>query len=441
MKIAKFQAFISRLSMGERLRVLGLPEVHVVRPPVMTSSIRSAVELSKENPGSGALPRGNFRSAAGERPFSAASRKFATLGRVEFYAPPVMTREEQVAPETQEREISPAAAQDKTKAASARFAQAIFHVDVTTFAQLSSDAQPRPASKTLVTRSSQPVPNAMHCAPFPEKDDRDACLNFSHDVFTSGDLSAEISRLQDEVALCRQRIASYPSEIQGMRTAMGRRERFRSELAAGFEAEKKKASLDWGRALECLDRRRDVSLVDYDRRHRELHRAIKELEESVLSCCSREAAATARVSVLRELASAGNSAGLDVAPSYSRGRGETSRTEPDSPPEPAQPYFSSCASKETNTFEPTFGLRGEMDEFRRLKVVYPTVSSRELAEFQFFAKAVAAHREAGRISKDRGEDNREDTGDDRRRGRHSSRKDFKDLCERRPGDRPSAGLR
>ncbi|CAN0454077.1 unnamed protein product, partial [Ascophyllum nodosum] len=56
-----------------------------------------------------------------------------------------MTREEQVARETQVREIPPAAAQDKTEAASA---------------------------------------------------------------------SAEISRLQDEVALCRQRIASYPSEIQ-----------------------------------------------------------------------------------------------------------------------------------------------------------------------------------------------------------------------------------
>ena len=64
---------------------------------------------------------------------------------------------------------------------------------------------------------------------------------------------------------------------------MGRHERFHSELAAGFEAEKKKANLDWRRALECLDRRRDVSLVKYDRRHRELHRAIKELKESVFS--------------------------------------------------------------------------------------------------------------------------------------------------------------
>ena len=52
---------------------------------------------------------------------------------------------------------------------------------------------------------------------------------------------------------------------------MGPHERFRSELAAGFEAEKKKANLDWRRALECLDRRRDASLAEYDRRHRELH--------------------------------------------------------------------------------------------------------------------------------------------------------------------------
>ena len=152
---------------------------------------------------------------------------------------------------------------------------------------------------------------------------------------TSGDLIAEISRLQDEVALCRQRIASYPSEIQGMRAAMDRHERFRSELAAGFEAEKKKANLDWRRARECSDRRRDVSLVYYDRRHRELHRSIKDFEESALSCRSREAAATARVSLLRELASAGNPAGLDMAPSYSRRRDEISRKEPDAPLEPA----------------------------------------------------------------------------------------------------------
>ena len=275
-KIDKFQAFISRLSMAERLRVLGLPEVQAVRLPVKTPSIRSAVELSKENPGSGALSRENFRSAAGGRSFNAASRKFSNLGSVEFHAPPVMTREEQVARETQELEIPPAAAQDKAEAASARFAQAISHADATDFDQLSSDVQPRPTSKTLlVTRSSQPVPNTMYYALFPENGDRDACPNFPHDVFTSGDLSAEISRLQDEVTLCRQRIASYPSEIQGMCAAIGRYEQFRSELAAGIEAEKKKANLDWRRSLECLDRRKGVSLVEYDHRHRELHWAIK----------------------------------------------------------------------------------------------------------------------------------------------------------------------
>ena len=133
----------------------------------------------------------------------------------------------------------------------------------------------------------------------------------------------------------------------------------------------------------------------------------------------REEAATARVSLLRELASAGNSAGLDVAPSYSRGRGETSRTEPNAPLELAQPDIACSASGETKKLEPIFGLHYEMDEFRRLKVMYPTASSRELAEFQVFAKAVAPRREDGRGSEDRGEDNREDTGDDHRRGRHS----------------------
>ena len=87
------QAFISKLSMAKRFRVLDLPEVHAVRPPVKTPSIRSAVELSQENPEPGALPKRNFRSAAGGRPFNVASREFSNLGPVEFHAPPVMTRE------------------------------------------------------------------------------------------------------------------------------------------------------------------------------------------------------------------------------------------------------------------------------------------------------------------------------------------------------------
>ena len=398
-KIDQFQAFISRLPMAERLRVLGLPELHAVSPPVKTPSIRSAVELSKEDQVSDALPRGNFRSAEGDNSFHAAPRNFSNLGRAEFHAPPVITRGGQAAREMQERAISPAVAQDKTAVASARLAQAFPHVHVTHFAQLSSDAQPRPSQKTLVTRSSQPVPNAMYYAP--KNDDPNACLNSPHDVFTSGDFGAEISRLQNEVAVCRQRIASFPSEIQGMCAAMDR----------------------------------------HDRRHWELHRAIEDLEESVLSCRSREAAATARVSLLRELASVGNPAGQDVAPSYSRGQDEISHKEPDTSLEPAQPDCATHALKETNKSEPTVGLHGEMDEFRRLKVMYPTASTRELAEFQVFAKAMAAHREDRRGSENRGGDNRGDTGDDQRRGRHNSRKDLKDYREHRPDGRHSAGPR
>ena len=59
--------------------------------------------------------------------------------------------------------------------------------------------------------------------------------------------------------------------------------------------------------------------------------AIEDLEESVLSCRSREAAATARVSLLREVVSVGNPAGQDAAPSYSRGRDEISHKEPGTP--------------------------------------------------------------------------------------------------------------
>ena len=158
--------------------------------------------------------------------------------------------------------------------------------------------------------------------------------------------------------------------------------------------------------------------MENGRHHEELLRAIKELEEDVLSCRFREAAATARVSLLRELASAGNSAGLDVAPSYSRGRDETCRIGPNAPLELAQPDFACSALDETKKLESTFGLHGEMDEFRRQKVMYPTASPRELAKFQVFAEAVAARREDGRGSEDR-EDNREDTGNDRRRGRNS----------------------
>ena len=122
--------------MVETFRVLGLPEVNAVRPPAKTPAIRIAVELSQGNSGPGVLSRGNFRSAMGESSFNVASCKFPNLGPVEFHAPPMMSRDEQVAREMKEHEISAAAAQDKTEIASARFARAISHVDVTDFTQL-----------------------------------------------------------------------------------------------------------------------------------------------------------------------------------------------------------------------------------------------------------------------------------------------------------------
>ena len=57
-----------------------------------------------------------------------------------------------------------------------------------------------------------------------------------------------------------------------------------------------------------------------------------------------------------------------------------------------------------------------MDEFLRLKAISPNAFSRKLADFQVFAKAVAAYRENtgdGRGSEDRGKDYREDSGDDK----------------------------
>ena len=159
----------------------------------------------------------------------------------------------------------------------------------------------------------------------PENDDRVACSIFFPRMTFSLLVTHHSLREflgQDEVALCQQRIISCPSEIQGVRVAMvrheqllpwavtsncrhgpsraiavmGRHERFRSELAAGFEVQKKKCQPGRRRAFECLDRRQDVSLVEYGHSHGELHRAIKELEDDVLSCRSREATATARVS-------------------------------------------------------------------------------------------------------------------------------------------------
>ena len=105
--------------------------------------------------------------------------------------------------------------------------------------------------------------------------------------------------------------------------------------------------------------------------------------------------------------------------SISRRRDETSCTELNTPLEPAPLDFAYRASEGTNKFEPTSGLRGEMDEFRRLKAIYPNASSRELAGFVFFAKAVAGYREVGRGSEDSGREY-EDSGDDQRRRRQLS---------------------
>ena len=58
----------------------------------------------------------------------------------------------------------------------------------------------------------------------------------------------------------------------------------------------------------------------------------------------------------------------NVAPSYSRERDETSRTGPNAPLELAQSDFACSASNETKKLE--------MDEFRRLKVMYPTACPR-----------------------------------------------------------------
>ena len=130
---------------------------------------------------------------------------------------------------------------------------------------------------------------------------------FPHDVFTSGDSLRE-SPGQDEVILCQQRMIPGPSEIQGVRVAMGRHEQLPPwtvtsncrhgpsraiplRTCRGLRGAEEKGQPGWRRAFECFDRRPDISLY-----HGELLRAIKELEDDVLSCRSGEAAAPARVS-------------------------------------------------------------------------------------------------------------------------------------------------
>ena len=89
----------------------------------------------------------------------------------------------------------------------------------------------------------------MHYAPFPENDDRDACPNFPHYVFTSGDPSAEISWLLGEVDPLPAADIFLPERDPGnachhwpsrASATMDHHEIFRSELAAGFEVEKKR---------------------------------------------------------------------------------------------------------------------------------------------------------------------------------------------------------
>ena len=167
-------------------------------------------------PGEPGIRRTVYRKVSfhcGRMPFSCGTARiydFANLGSVKFHVPsPVKTRDEQVAGEMQDRDTSTAApaAQDKTERASSRYAPAIPHAGVTTSAQLSFGHLPpmpnhclpgrlswpvRPSlfrilctmcSRTLVTRSSQPVSNTMHNAPFPENDDRDAYSIFSARFF------------------------------------------------------------------------------------------------------------------------------------------------------------------------------------------------------------------------------------------------------------------
>ena len=179
---------------------------------------------------------------------------------------------------------------------------------------------------------------------------------------------------------------------------MGRHERFRSELAAGFEALKKETNLN-DRAFECLDRRQDETSASWSTatamgscigRSRDAGKRpqlpvrrkkpspaslLRKRQESprVVPWHSSQRPKTRHQPVPRGAASGDQgtrgrcpqlplrrssrhstsfpsfedgrqqrTADLDVAPSYSRGRNETSRTGPN-----AQPDFACSTSDET----------------------------------------------------------------------------------------------
>ena len=143
---------------------------------------------------------------------------------------------------------------------------------------------------------------------------------------------------------------------------MGRHERFRSELATGFEAQKRKANLDGDVFLNVSTEDQTSACTTGSCFGRSRN------PKTMSSAAAQEKQPPQHESPYVEDWRQQRTADLDVAPSYSRGRNETSRTGPN-----AQPDFDCSASDETKKHERTFGLHGEMDEFRRLKVTYPTV--------------------------------------------------------------------
>ena len=161
---------------------------------------------------------------------------------------------------------------------------------------------------------------------------------------------------------------------------MGRHERFRSELAAGFEAQKKNANLDGDVLLSVSTEDQTSTCTTGSCFGRSRN------SRTMSSAAAPEKQPPQQESPSVEDWRQQGTADLDVAPSYSPGRNETSRTGPNAPPELAQTDFACSASGETKKLEPTFGLHRELDESRRLKVMNRTASPRELAEFQVFPR-------------------------------------------------------
>ena len=131
-KIDQFQAFISRLSLEKSSESWICKNCTLARRKLSHDDAlkTKCCRTVQRGPSIRCTARENLVPLGAKTPLSMLHRPIFQMGSCGISCPP-LAREEQAAGEMQERAISPAAAQDKAAAASARFAQVFPHVHVT----------------------------------------------------------------------------------------------------------------------------------------------------------------------------------------------------------------------------------------------------------------------------------------------------------------------